>query len=46
VLDFGRQRPRVQAERDIDQTRAIDRPGFTTDELISPAPALAGSAAG
>jgi len=46
VLDFARQRPRVQPERDAEQPASIDQPAAATDPLATPTPSLAGSSTG
>jgi hypothetical protein len=46
VLDFVRQRPRVQPERDTEQPAVIDQPTVATDRLDGPTPSLAGLGAG
>jgi hypothetical protein len=46
VLDFVRQRPRVQPERDTEQATISDEPAPATDPLAGPTPSLAGSGAG
>jgi len=46
VLDFVRQRPRVQPERYIEQPMIIGQPAAATDPLATPRPSLAGSSRG
>jgi hypothetical protein len=46
VLDFVRQRPRVQPERDAEQPASIDQPAAATDPPATPTPSLAGSSRG
>jgi hypothetical protein len=41
VLDFVRQRPAVQRERDAEQPTTIDKPAVPTDALASPEPSPA-----
>ena len=38
VLDFVRQRPRVQPEQDAEQSTNIDQPAVPTDPLVRPTP--------
>jgi len=46
VSDFVRQRPRVQPERDAEQSALIDQQTFATDPLVSPTPSPVGEAVG
>jgi hypothetical protein len=41
VLDFVRQRPRAQPERDAEQPASIDQPAAATNPLVSPTPSPA-----